>query len=91
MCPILREKYWCRSETVHCVSLPLVTESLFPLICLDSVDDEGNSPMHHAASEGNVKCVKELIRTGASVLILNKLGQKPINLAQLKGHRVTAK
>ena len=48
-------------------------------------------PMHQAASEGHVQCLKLLIDEGARIDGVDSRGHKPIDLAKLWGHRKCAR
>ena len=56
-----------------------------------STNDDDITPMHQAASEGHVQCLKALIEVGARIDGDDRRGHKPIDLAKLWGHRKCAR
>lgn len=54
-------------------------------------NDDGITPMHQAASEGHVQCLKALIAAGGKVWEKDDRGHTPIDLAKLWGHRKCAR
>lgn len=49
-----------------------------PMIPLDAVDNEGNTALHYAATEGNLGIIQILLDHGASASIKNKAQWTPI-------------
>ena len=65
-------------------------------ICIDvhyacSVNDDGITPVHQAASEGHVQCLKLLIEAGAKIDGRDCRGNTPLDLAKLWAHRKCAR
>ena len=58
---------------------------------IQSANDDGITPMHQAASEGHVQCLKALIEAGGNVTGVDRRGHTPIDLAKLWGHRKCAR
>ncbi|XP_013420712.1 inversin [Lingula anatina] len=54
-------------------------------------NDDGVTPVHQAASEGHVQCLKLLIEIGATIDGMDCRGHTPIVLAKLWGHRKSAR
>ena len=50
-------------------------------------NDDGITPLHQAASEGHVQCLKMLIDQGAKIDGQDCRGHTPLDLAKLWGHR----
>ena len=59
--------------------------------CCCRSNEDGITPMHQAASEGHVQCVKALMEAGGTIDGLDCRGHKPIDLAKLWGHRKCAR
>ena len=57
---------------------------------LDAQDDNGETPMHLAASRNHTEAVKALVAAGASLNARNVQGQTPLMLAIDEGHRKVA-
>lgn len=53
---------------------------------IDQVDKNGNTPLHRAAGQGDIKTVKFLINAGANLSIENKDGITPQDIAQKIGN-----
>ena len=53
---------------------------------VDAQNSHGNSPLHEAAQDGNLKLTELLIRNGASTTVLNEQGKNPLVLAAKEGH-----
>ena len=51
-----------------------------------SKDNDGWTPLHHAASEGQTDIVNCLLENGASKFEMDKNGKTALNLAEEKGH-----
>ena len=51
----------------------------------------GITPVHQAASEGHVKCLKELIKCGATINTIDGNGHTPMSLARVWGRRECAR
>ena len=49
---------------------------------VDSVNNEGATPLHWAAFKGNLDAAKLLVRYGANVNALTKKGSTPLRLAK---------
>ncbi|XP_062850414.1 ankyrin repeat domain-containing protein 53 isoform X2 [Trichomycterus rosablanca] len=49
--------------------------------------DEGVTPLHMAAAEGLIECVKVLVKIGADTHLQDARGHTPLDLARLWGHR----
>ncbi len=62
-------------------------ESIFQYIAIDHcfpidiMDGDSNTPLHLAAAQGHVTCVKELLKLGASPSTRNGEGKTPLSLA----------
>ena len=56
-----------------------------------SGNDDGITPMHQAASEGHVQCLKALMEAGAKIDGVDHRGHTPMDLAKLWGHRKCAR
>jgi len=54
---------------------------------IDSVDDEGNTPLHEAARLTSVRGAEALLARGAKVNVKNKAGETPLSIAQEAEHR----
>ena len=61
------------------------------LYVVHSENQDGLTPLHQAASEGHVFCLKALIEAGACLDGVDSRGHKPIDLAKLWGHRKCAR
>ena len=44
-------------------------------------DENGNTPLHVAVQQGNVKVVEVLLNKGANVNVKNSVGETPLDLA----------
>lgn len=51
----------------------------------------GITPVHQAASEGHVKCLQELIKSGATINAVDGNGHTPMSLARVWGQRECAR
>ena len=56
-----------------------------------SSNDDGITPLHQAASEGHVQCLKMLIDYGAKIDGEDCREHTPLDLAKLWGHRRCAR
>ena len=56
-----------------------------------STNEDGITPMHQAASEGHVQCLKTLIEVGGIIDGQDKRNMKPIDMSKLWGHRKCAR
>lgn len=65
--------------------------ALTPLTLCCSANDDGITPVHQAASEGHVQCLKLLIEIGARIDGRDCRGNTPLDLAKLWGHRKCAR
>ncbi|XP_033756690.1 ankyrin repeat domain-containing protein 53-like [Pecten maximus] len=54
-------------------------------------NNDGITPVHQAASEGHVQCLKELIDIGAAITGKDCRGHTPLDLAKLWGHKKCAR
>ena len=54
-------------------------------------NDDGITPLHQAASEGHVQCLKMLIDNGAKIDGEDCRNHTPLDLAKLWGHRKCAR
>lgn len=54
-------------------------------------DEDGNTPLHYAASKGNWGCVELLCQKGANIYHANEDGMNPLHIASLHGHVTCAK
>lgn len=57
----------------------------------DRCNDDGITPVHQAASEGHILCLKALLEVGAKVNGVDHRGHSPLDLAKLWGHRKCAR
>ncbi|XP_067928691.1 protein phosphatase 1 regulatory subunit 12B-like [Watersipora subatra] len=55
------------------------------------INDDGITPMHQAASEGHIQCLKALIERSAKIYVKDYRGHTPLDLAKLWGHRQCAR
>lgn len=68
----------------------LVEETLKPIhahlqrLYLDAQDEQGNTPLHYAAMQGNIAIIRMLLHAGADRTIVNNHGQPPQQLASAK-------
>ena len=60
-------------------------------ISMCSRNDDGITPMHQAASEGHVQCLKALVSAGGQVAEKDDRQHTPFDLAKLWGHRRCAR
>lgn len=51
----------------------------------------GITPVHQSASEGHVKCLQELIKSGAAIDTVDGNGHTPLSIARVWGHRECAR
>lgn len=51
----------------------------------------GSTPLHLAAREGLLSCVKVLVKNGADVHARDAIGCKPIDYCKIWNHRVCAR
>eukprot|EP00794_Sanderia_malayensis_P004237 gene4237-4800_t len=51
------------------------------IVDINELDDHGDSLLHRAAQEGDVDCIRVLVKHGADVNIKNKEGWPPVHLA----------
>jgi ankyrin repeat protein len=56
-----------------------------------SKNDDDVYPLHMAASEGQIDCLKILLDLRADITVTDKRGQTPLDLARVWGHRKCAK
>lgn len=56
-----------------------------------SSNEDGITPVHQAASEGHVDCLKMLLAANAQFDVKDCRGNTPLNLAKLWGHRQCAR
>lgn len=68
----------------------LVQTTILTYKCFRANDD-GITPMHQAASEGHIQCLKALIEQGAKIYVKDYRGHTPLDLAKLWGHRQCAR
>lgn len=54
-------------------------------------NNDGITPVHQAASEGHVQCLKLLIEIGAKIDGQDIRGHTPLDLAKLWGHKKCAR
>lgn len=85
---LLRNIYTCCSIHLFklCVAITCVPDDIFIYI-FHRKNEDGLTPMHQAASEGHVQCMKALIDAGADIDGEDARGHKPIDLAKLWGHK----
>lgn len=50
---------------------------------INAINDAGNTPLHWAALNGHLECVKLLIQLGADVTIINKAGHDAVYEAEI--------
>lgn len=50
---------------------------------VNAVNDSGNTPLHWAALNGRLDCVKLLVESGADVTIINKAGHDAVFEAEI--------
>jgi ankyrin repeat protein len=50
---------------------------------INATNDAGNSPLHWAALNGHLECVKLLIQAGADVTIINRAGHDAVFEAEI--------
>ena len=74
--------YACISGNVSLVKTLMHTIS--PLV----VDDDGNTPLHDCASLDHSNCVKAMLKMNAPVLVKNKSGRSPLDVARGYSKRV---
>jgi hypothetical protein len=55
---------------------------------VNETDDDGITPLHAAAEDGNIEIVQFLLNLGADKSIVDKNGILPIDLAKEKGHKI---
>ena len=65
---------------------PMVGGTQENVLHIDAVDDEGMTALHHAAIEGNVIKVKELLRRKASIDLRDEKAKTALHRAAAKGH-----
>lgn len=46
---------------------------------LDAKDSDGETPLHYAALNGHLDCVKHLVRNGADVNLTDEEGSTPLH------------
>ncbi len=83
----LKSKRNCLTTAIkeqNVTSVSNLLESEF--INLNYVDETGNTPLHIAASNGNIDITRLLVKHGASHNIQNRHGFFPIHLASFYGH-----
>lgn len=56
-------------------------------MAVDLPDLQGNTPLHYAAQEGDIRIMTALIRAGADLNVRNVAGATPLFLACQAGHR----
>ena len=61
------------------------------ILLLFSANNDGITPVHQAASEGHVQCLKLLIEVGAKLDGRDCRGHTPLDLAKLWGHKKCAR
>ena len=61
------------------------------MLTMRSVNDDGITPVHQAASEGHVQCLKLLLEVGANIDGRDCRGNTPLDLAKLWAHRKCAR
>ena len=49
---------------------------------INITDNDGNTPVHHAAMSNNTEVIAMLMKHGASINITNNEGEKPIDAAR---------
>lgn len=64
---------------------------LLPGEALHSQTCNGSTPLHLAAREGLLSCVKVLVQKGANVHAQDATGCKPIDYCKIWNHRVCAR
>ncbi len=50
---------------------------------INEIDNEGNTPLHAAASRGHLEMLRFLISQGADASKSNNQGQKPLHFAEM--------
>lgn len=53
---------------------------------ISAKNDQGNGPLHYAASKGYTEIARLLVEGGADVLLANKYGQTALHRASALGH-----
>ncbi|KAJ1679941.1 hypothetical protein EV182_001004 [Spiromyces aspiralis] len=70
---------WCAAASTNDLqgmqTLLAITQNKYDVTCYDY---NGRTPLHCAAREGNVQCMRFLLRQGASVHVLDRLGHTPL-------------
>jgi len=54
---------------------------------INAINDAGNTPLHWAALNGHLECVKLLIHSGADVTIINRAGHDAVFEAEINDKR----
>lgn len=73
------------SSTISRLSQPPQNPTLLALI--NTPNDNGNTPLHWAALNGHLECVKTLVDNGADPTITNKAGHDPVYEAELNDRK----
>jgi ankyrin repeat protein len=60
------------------------------MVNIDAQDNEGNTPLHVAATNGHGRIVRLLMDHGADSSIINRQGFTASDLARLRGHHGVA-
>ncbi|XP_039087727.1 ankyrin repeat domain-containing protein 42 [Hyaena hyaena] len=61
------------------------------VININERDSNGSTPMHKAAGQGHIECLKWIIKMGADSNITNKAGEKPSDVAKRFAHLAAVK
>ena len=73
-------------ESGNSKELRRVLQEDSPTLNLNAMNSEGLSPLHKSVMEGNLDCVKLLVRYGADIRLATRDGWSPLHLATWTGN-----
>ncbi|MEG7523874.1 MAG: ankyrin repeat domain-containing protein [Chromatiales bacterium] len=76
----------CLNEVMSLIAPKFLFISLASKVELNTIDKNGNAPLHIASKNGHNTIVKILIDKGADANLTNKNGDTPLNWALIKGN-----
>ena len=86
-----RSEFFLPLPLLKPVTQAIFSRSLIIPLLIYRPTHAGITPVHQAASEGHVKCLQELIKSGAAIDTVDGNGHTPLSIARVWGHRECAR